>query len=550
MLTLLLTLAFTGPTLAASPASAAAVAATTYKYAGADGAQKDLGIADVVVAIRANPSGQHYVWQPGWAAWKSWQEVPEIKAAVDAAAEAESARTRPVTPPAAVANDPILSYSSGGAPEQLPASDIARRVTSSPGVQHLAWKPGMAAWLPAKDVPEVAAAMAAMAAPVTPPPAPTAAAPAAAVGMEPMAPVAAETQEEGDDDEDKDKEGCTSCAMNVHVGAELRANLSMLNLGGAIEENPETGIRGEVTRARPYMMVGLGEHVGAMVAVDASQVDDRATSAAGLVADGWALSVPEGYVQLQTGEDLTLSAKVGAQTVAFGVNGYFDDYKNYYASGHSGWASLQQRPQFDILPYYDLGVGVQLAGKDVWAVEAQLLNGGGVGQVEDNYGKNIVGRASLHPIDAVRVWVSGNVQKKEIDDSVLSYAFSGAGEFRHEYFGVLGEVQYGGEGTVDGGYQSFGYQLGLAGHVPMKGSALDEISPVFTFQGYDPTLAGVTGTPEAYDGGYAPAFAVNAYWKAGTGRTALTGLAYEGFIPVNADLPLVHSVVLQTAVKF
>lgn len=56
--------------------------AARFHYAGADGAQTERSLDEVVAAVTADPSGQHLVWQSGWESWKPAAEVPEIKAAL------------------------------------------------------------------------------------------------------------------------------------------------------------------------------------------------------------------------------------------------------------------------------------------------------------------------------------------------------------------------------------------------------------------------------------------------------------------------------------
>jgi len=564
MLSLALALALSHPALAASTEPPAIPsAAPTWRYAAPSGEQKELGLADLVAAIRANGDATQYVWQTGWSAWKNWKDVPELKAAVDAANAAVTA------PPAPAIADPVLSYSNGGEVMQLPASEVAKRVSADPTGNHLAWKPGMSAWMPAGEMPEVKAAMAAAADEKAKADAAMAAKTAektSTVGSEPTGGKPSGKAEKGDKAEkgamadhemegmegmeDGEDAGCCGKEgmMKVKVGGELRTAFTFANLGGLITENPDTGAKGEVNRARFATDVEVGKFASAEASINLSQTDDRSAEAAGLtgVSDGWSVTMNEAWVEVHGGDKVHLAAKVGAQKVAFGVNGYFEDYNNYFVDGRDAGLSLQQR--FDVLPEDDLGVGVHLGVGEKLAVDVQYLNGPGTEQVEDNYGKNILGRAYVHPIDMLSVWVSGFYQVKELDNSVAALGVSAAGEFRYkDLVGVLGEFHYGGQGTTDGvGYNSMGYQVAASAYLHPTSKLISRISPVVTYQAYNPQL----GSAYPY-GGYGISAAGNVYWNAGCDcRTVMTGLAFQSYIPVNVEEPIVNTLMIQTAAKF
>ncbi len=46
-------------------------------YSGPSG-QAELSVPEIAKRVAADPSGTHHVWGPGFPAWKSWDEVPEI----------------------------------------------------------------------------------------------------------------------------------------------------------------------------------------------------------------------------------------------------------------------------------------------------------------------------------------------------------------------------------------------------------------------------------------------------------------------------------------
>jgi membrane protease subunit (stomatin/prohibitin family) len=65
------------PPAAPGTAPPPAPAPQIFHYSGPSG-QQQLNAADVARQIAAAPGGKHHVWAPGWAGWKSWNEVPEI----------------------------------------------------------------------------------------------------------------------------------------------------------------------------------------------------------------------------------------------------------------------------------------------------------------------------------------------------------------------------------------------------------------------------------------------------------------------------------------
>lgn len=536
MLALLLSLALTTPSLAAGTEPAAATA-VTYRYAGADGQQKELSVAEIVALVKADKGGQHFVWQPGWSGWKSWSDVPELKAAMEAA----DAPPAPPAPPTEAAADPVLRFADNGRQLDLKASEIAAKVKADPDGKYLAWRPGMAEWKPAAELPEVQAFLNPPAGTVVrpePPPAPP------PVGSEPTARTAkgkAEPTEAAPTEEPAKGVSPLLGGMGFRMGGELRTAFNMVNLGLSSDEFPDTGPRMEVLRARTTAWTRLGEHGEAVVAFDLSQNDDRSATAP----TGWAARVPEGYVQLQSGGKVDVQGRVGAQTVRFGMNEVMDAYDGYYLGTREGSTDLAQR--FGVIPYYDVGIGLTVEQADTWGVDVQYLNGTGVGSVDDNYGKAIVGRANLHVADNLfNAWVSGLYEQTQFDNSGIQIGFSGAAEVDLDFVKASGQILFGGEGTSGGeGYNSMGYQANLAGNIDLEKGVVDRIAPVLVFQGYNPKL----GSTELL-AGYALSTGVNVYWNAGADRVLLTGLGYEGYFPVDASIPLQHTLLIHTAAKF
>lgn len=563
MLSLLLSLALTAPAQASLvPNETTDLAVTTYTYAGPDQKTQELDVAAIVEAIRKDRTATHFVWQPGWAAWKNWQEVPELAAAVaradaDALTAASAPAAAPPVPGPMAASRPAeaeatLSYSVNGGPvEQLTAGEIARRVAADPSGNHLAWKAGMANWQPAAQVPEVAAAMAPATPSAAPPPTPTA---EKSKDKKTKDKASADKTTERPTDEEKEKPILRLTGFNG--GGEVRASVPWMYRyvaasGDLVESDP---VGAEVQRARLWVDGALSDNLSARVMLEGGMVDDRSAAYAGLtgVSTGWALSAPNAYVDLHFGKKIQFGGRVGAQTVAFGANGYYDGYDNYFVGGRHSWQALAQR--FGVLPMYDVGLGLYVGdSRGLWAVNAQVMNGTGVGSVDDNFGRAIIGRAELHPgafadgALSLNAWVSGFYETTQYDNTGLALGVSGAGELRYkEYARVYGELLVGGEGTNDGtGYNSLGYHIAAAGGLPFSKGPLDRIDLVIADQAYNPRM----GDVYPY-GGYAVSLALNAYWNAGDRGVLMTGFGYENYIPLSEAENVLHSGVFQVAAQF
>jgi hypothetical protein len=129
-----------------------------WHYNGATG-QAQLGTADVVARVAADPNGSHLVWKPGFAAWKSFREVPEIAAALPPPPVAA-----PPPPPM-----PAQYHYAGPSGQGVKSLDqVVAEVQANPGAAHHVWQNGWAGWKSAAEVPEIAAKLG----PPGPPPPP------------------------------------------------------------------------------------------------------------------------------------------------------------------------------------------------------------------------------------------------------------------------------------------------------------------------------------------------------------------------------------------
>jgi len=127
-------------------------------YNGPSG-QAQLTPAEIAQRVAADRSGNHMVWAPGWPAWKAWTDTPEVASLVPPA---------PAAPPPIPGADTRFHYHGPAGQGELSVAEIVAAVKAEPDAAHNVWKAGFDGWRPAKDVPEIAAALSA--GPPAPPP--------------------------------------------------------------------------------------------------------------------------------------------------------------------------------------------------------------------------------------------------------------------------------------------------------------------------------------------------------------------------------------------
>lgn len=116
-----------------------------WHYSGAGG-QSQLSTSELVAKIAADRNGQHMVWKAGFAAWKSWKDVPEIANQL---------------PPPAAAPPPLpggqpYHYNGPGGQGTKSLDEVVAAVERNPGANHHVWQSGWSGWKKVQDVPEIA----------------------------------------------------------------------------------------------------------------------------------------------------------------------------------------------------------------------------------------------------------------------------------------------------------------------------------------------------------------------------------------------------------
>lgn len=512
-----------------TPAHAAtAEASETYRYAGPAG-ESEQTVEGIVAAVLAAPDGRHFVWQPGWPNWKSWEEVPAIQAAV------EKAKAPPA--PAATPTG-TWSYSDGGAPMQLDAAAILQRVQADPSGRHLVWKAGMTDWVPASTLPEFAVT----AAPPPPPPVTTPPPPPPVTTAPPPPKPHGGPPPEGGRGGGKGGMG----PMRFKAGGEVRTSFAVNDIG-VPDEAPAIGL--EMNRLRPYVKGELGEHWSTKISLDVKQ------GSVSVAEDGsvtrptsWGVVAHDAYVQgaFTTGK-LEHALRVGAQETTFGARDYFDKYDGYYVGGH-GYKDLPRL--FGTMYGEDLGVSWHTGMGDTFGVDLQLTNGEGVESPDSDGALDFMARVEARPVKYVGVWGSFMTGGRETEAGIASLTLADVGlEGRYDADSGLGvraygELLIGALGNAEFNYPIFGALGAVALDVPMSG-VVDHLGIVGRYAGYDP----VKGN-ELPDGTYSAAGAANLFWDAGEKNIAMTGLQWEMTIPQLVDLPITNDLTLQFAAKF
>lgn len=143
---------------AAPPAPPPPPAMEIWHYSG-PGGQLQLTLSDLVGRIAADRNGNHQVWKAGFAAWKSWREVPEIVNQLPPA---------PAAPPPLPGAQPF-HYNGPGGQGVKSIDEVVASVLANPGGAHHVWQAGWPGWKKAQEVPEIAEKLAAGAPPPPPP---------------------------------------------------------------------------------------------------------------------------------------------------------------------------------------------------------------------------------------------------------------------------------------------------------------------------------------------------------------------------------------------
>lgn len=513
--------------LLATASAWAAPAADTWRYAGPSG-EAELELAAIVERVKAAPDAAHYVWQTGWANWKSWKDVPEIVAAYGAAS---------APPPAPTATPVTLSYSDGGPVQQLGADEIAAKVQANPSGRHLVWKPGMADWTAAREVPEVVAAIAKAAAPPpTPPSAPPAAPPSAPPVATPASPPSAPAPAAETPVARPAAAPVGSPAVLLRPWAEVHGEVwASAGVGGlgVPDGKPQPAIA--VTRARPEVHAGLSDDATARVSVDVLPAGDGSLQ----------VVAQEAWTRVGFGDGaLRASLTGGLMETAFGVRDHLERHDAYFVGAPNADEDLVTR--YGVRPDNDAGAAFQAdVAEGKLVVDVQVLAGEGRGYTTGP-GADGVARVTARPIPQLGIWASALHGGEGDADATRTTLFSAAVEGKVSVLRAMGEVVYGASTNAKATLPTFGYLVTGAADIPMKGEVTDHLAVVARYSSFDPIFGNAVP-----DGSYHLDAAANLYWKTvGDGTVAMTGVNYTTYIPQNLEAAVTHRITLGFAGAF
>ncbi len=536
-----------------------------YHYAGSGG-QGLHTVEEVAAFVARDRGGTHLLWMAGWPAWRPWTEVPDVLRAVP-----PPMPEAPMVP--GVTRPPTTWLYAGpdGRTRELDTAAVADRILGAPEAAHLVWKPGMRSWSRAGEMEEIRRAVAEVtaAAAAAPPPLPPAPIPPPLPGSPPgtagppspdarpgASPAPGAPAWEGGG-----PRGSGGAAVGGEVWFGLRLDGST---GTDAEDGAPLGATFQVQHARLHGEAALDRRLSARLGLDAVQpglddtfvarLQDRSDDRDDLSFQGVALSAPEGWILAL--EDAWIDVGFGArdsrvraglQAPILGSTDWFDRFDAFFLGGAHAWASLPWRS--GRVPARDLGIQVHVVPASGWALEAQVLNGSTTPDPDADPGKEVLGRVTYAPSEALRCQASGQygIRGDEGEDHSDQFDLAIEARFGHARFmaeGLLGTDTVGGIATQFAGAQAAG-----AVDLPLRAEALDHATLVARGAAFDPRLEPDAEAPWP-DTWYALDAAVQLHWHTAPGRTFLTGLVYEAFLPSNDRLPVGHEGVLQAVWAF
>ena len=307
--------------------------------------------------------------------------------------------------------------------------------------------------------------------------------------------------------------------------ADVRADLGLEGLGA-----DEVELAYRLSRGRFGAQAELGELVGGRVLADVSQ-----TPATG---NDWGLALRDAYLQ---GDAVTgrvrHRVRAGIQLTSFGVEGYgtpdliFLPHPTAFQPMAHRVGAVERRVT---------GLGYRAEAFDLVTVDAQLINGTGHQDVEDNLAKDWVARLQVHPLE--QVTAVGSVQHGADGANQEEVFTAWQAGVVGDVVGIRALVELLGRNaeTVSDQATGFGWAAAAAYDVELGADWIDALGFSASREQWDPD----TGS-DFPDLTWVSAVAATGYWATRDEATAWTGVVYENTIPENLDLPIEHAVSLQ-----
>lgn len=476
----------------------APVAPERFHYAGPAG-QAELTADEIAARVAEDREARHLVWQDGWPTWRAWSEVPAVE-------EALSHLPPPLPPPLPTAAPAVV------APPPVPAA-VPAPVESAPA---------------------------------EPPPAEP---PLAAVAPEPgPAP------------------GCCGAPKLVHVGGEVWLNFAAPHLESAGSEQegqfePTFAIR----RARLKAAVTFGHGISGWFtadfpqsgssseySVDIQNVYDRLAAVEGSsgaddpsvsVRDypkGWATVMKDAYLDWDLGNDHH-RVRAGLQKPIFGTRDFSDDFDNFFMGGEAAYKSLAWRAGLE--DSRDVGLAYRLTPVEAFSLDAQVLNGTGDGDLDDNAGKDFSARASVALPAGVSAQVSGLYGIRGEDEQESLRQLDASLRWDVAFLRLLAEGLFGKVVQGERATPFLGADFVAMAVWPIEGERFERFDITARYMFFDPWVE--EGEDTVPDASYILDAGAFLHWRVAEQQRVVTGVVFENLTTQDLDAPVEHGLTAQ-----
>ena len=258
--------------------------------------------------------------------------------------------------------------------------------------------------------------------------------------------------------------------------------------------------------------------------------------------DGWSTVVKDAYLDWKLGKQGKHRVRAGLQKGVFGSRDWFEASDAFFLGGNHAFKTLAWRAGH--VDTRHLGLAYQLTPNDLFAFDAQLLNGTGDGEFDENAGKDVSGRMSLALPMGLGLQASGlyGTRSEASEASISQFDLSArldVAMFRLMVEGLYGTAIDGEQVGNFGGLQAAG-----AVSVPIDKGLADHLDFTARYMFYDPYIDAESDDPYP-DAWWITNAAAYLYWNVHCKQSLLTGLSYEIYTPQNEEQPVEHTLVGQ-----
>ncbi len=197
----------------------------------------------------------------------------------------------------------------------------------------------------------------------------------------------------------------------------------------------------------------------------------------------------------------------------------------------------------------DLGLRYELSPGDLWSVDAQVLNGVGDSDFDDNVGKDVIGRVSLNLPVGLGIQASGLYGARDAGGESSLSMLDASVRMDILFMRLMAEGIYGTLASVDNVIAFGGFQAAGSASVPLSAKGLKGLDITGRFMFFDPEIQAPEDVPFP-DAWWATNAAVYLDWDVGCRQHLLTGVSFENFAPQNADESVENTLVGQVVWKY